>query len=106
MADDIALSYQQIAGCCGALNNAVAQIVPELTQLQNQVHGLLSPEGGLWMDATSPALQHSYDQFNTSLTTAVHNITEFANQFNQISTQMKSMDSQMASSINSSGGKG
>jgi uncharacterized protein YukE len=102
---DIALSYGQISGVSGALNNAVAEIVPQLTSLQNQVHTLLSPEGGLWMDATSPALTQSYDQFNTSLTSAVHNITEFANQFNQIATQMKNMDSQMAGSVNSSGGK-
>jgi uncharacterized protein YukE len=103
---DMALTYQQIQAVSTTLNNAVLQIVPELTSLQSQVHTLLSPEGGLWMDATSPALQQSYDQFNTSLTTAVHNIDNFATEFNQIAAQVRQMDSQMASSISGAGGAG
>jgi hypothetical protein len=99
----MALTYQQIQAVSTTLNNAVMQIVPELTALQAQVHTLLSPEGGLWMDATSPALQQSYDQFNTSLTIAVHNIDDFATEFNQIATQCRQMDSQMASAVSSQG---
>lgn len=82
------------------LNNAVSTIVPQLGTLQAQVAGLLSQDGGLWMTATSPALQNSYQTFNTSLTTAVNGINEFAAQFNSIASQMKSMDSQIANSIN------
>jgi len=97
---DVSLDYGTIQSVASALNNAVATIVPELQGLQSQVDGLLSADGGLWMRATSPALQNAYHQFNTTLTQAVQSINEFATQFNQIASQMQQMDSTMAGQIN------
>jgi uncharacterized protein YukE len=97
---DVDIDYGTIQTVSTALNNAVTNIVPELQSLQSQVDGLLSQDGGLWMNATSPALQNAYHTFNTSLTQAVNGITNFSQQFTGIAGQMKSMDSQMANSIN------
>lgn len=97
---DVNISYEAVKGVTAQLNNAVTNIVPQLTTLQTQVNAMLSQDGSLWMNATSPALQNSYQQFNTSLTQAVNGINDFANQFNSIIGQMQSMDSQMANSIN------
>ena len=101
---DVEIDYGTIQTVTGALNNAVTTIVPELQGLQSQVDGLLSQDGGLWMNATSPALQNAYHTFNTSLTQAVNGITNFAQQFTSIAGQMNNMDTQMANSINNPSG--
>ncbi len=100
---DVALDYGMIQGVSNALNSAVSTIVPQLTTLKSQVDAMLSQDGGLWMNATSPALQSAYQTFNTSLTAAVNGINDFATQFNSIAGQMRSIDSQMANSINHPG---
>jgi hypothetical protein len=96
---DVAIDYATIQTVCGALNNAVTNIVPELTSLQTQVDGLLQQDGGLWLSQTSPALQTSYHTFSSSLTNPVNGITNFAQQFSSIGSQMKDMDTQMANSV-------
>jgi len=98
---DVAIDYGTTQSVASALNGAVATIVPQLQSLQSQVNALLSQDGGLWMNATSPALQNAYATFNNSLTQAVNGINNFATQFNGIAGQMQSMDTQMASSITS-----
>jgi uncharacterized protein YukE len=100
---DVELDYGTIQTVSTTLNNAVATIVPELQQLQSQVDGLLSQDGGLWMNATSPALQNAYHTFNASLTQAVNGINNFSQQFTSIAGQMKNMDTSMANSINNPG---
>jgi uncharacterized protein YukE len=97
---DVNISYDAVQGVSSQLNNAVNNIVPQLQNLQNQVNGMLSQGGSLWMNQTSPALQNSYQQFNTSLNQAVNGINDFATQFTSITGQMQSMDQQMANSIN------
>ena len=100
---DVSLDYGTIDAVSTELKNAVANIVPQLQALQARVDGLLAKDGGLWLNATSPALQNAYHTFNTSLTNAVNSINDFATQFTGIAGQMKSMDSQMANQINNPG---
>lgn len=102
MAMDMDVTYDNITSVDTILNNAVATIVPQLTALQNQVQALLAPDGGLWLQQSSPALWSAYQQFNTSLTNGIQDINQFATQFNGIATSLQQMDTQLAQSITSS----
>jgi hypothetical protein len=51
------------------------------------------------LSQTSPKLRDSYANFNTSVTQAVNNITEFAKQFQQIGDSVTNLDSQIAGGI-------
>ena len=99
---DIAIDYTEIQQCSATLTSAVQNIVPQLQNLQSRVNQLLSPDGGLYMVNTSPALQNAYQKFNTQVTQAVNAIDEFAKQFNSIASGMKSTDVNMASQVNKS----
>lgn len=100
---DVEVDYQMIQSVATQLNNAVTTIVPQLTTLKTTVDGMLTQDGGLWMNSTSPALQAQYESFNTNLTNAVDSINQFATQFTQISNQVQQMDTQFATSINGNG---
>jgi uncharacterized protein YukE len=97
---DVSIDYQTIASVAAILNNAVANIIPQLQALKSQVDGLLTQDGGLWLDKSSPALQASYKTFNDSLTQAVNGISNFAQQFTQIAGQLQNLDTNMANNIN------
>jgi uncharacterized protein YukE len=89
---------EQVNSTAAKLNNAVnSTLVPQLSELQREVEALLGD--GLKLAQTSPRLSESYANFNTSVTQAVNNITEFAKQFQQIAHSVQDLDSQIASSI-------
>ncbi|MCK9894402.1 hypothetical protein [Frankia sp. AgB32] len=94
---DITIDYEQVNGVATQLNAAVAETVPKLTALQSAVTGLLTNGGGLWLVRSSPTLQQQYTDFNTSVTSAVNNITSFAHQFNNIVSQLQAMDAAISS---------
>ncbi|WP_217205969.1 hypothetical protein [Streptomyces sp. AC550_RSS872] len=89
---------EQVNSTAAKLNNAVnSTLVPQLSELQREVETLLGD--GLKLAQTSPRLSESYANFNTSVTQAVNNITEFAKQFQQIAKSVQDLDSQIASSM-------
>lgn len=89
---------EAINATAAKLNNAVSStLVPQLTDLQREVEALLSD--GLRLQKSSPKLRESYVNFNTSVTQAVNNITEFAKQFQSIGTGVNDFDSQVAGSV-------
>ncbi len=89
---------EQVNTCANSLNHAVSgTLVPELSKLQKEVEALLGD--GLVLSQTSPKLQESYASFNTSVTSAVNNITEFAKQFQQIAQAVRDLDGQIAGGI-------
>jgi uncharacterized protein YukE len=98
--NNVQLEYGQIDTVSSQLNNAVQNINPQLLTLKNSVDNLLSD--GLFLQQTSPAMQHAYEQFTTQLQQIVQKIGDFANQFAGIKTQIEDMDKQMAASINGS----
>lgn len=102
MAMDMDVTYDNITAVDAILNNAVTTIVPQLTTLQNQVQALLAPDGGLWLQKSSPALWLAYQQFNTALTNGITDINQFAAQFKGIAASLQQMDTQLAQSITSS----
>lgn len=98
---NITVDYEKVNTVSTALNNAVLTTVPRLTTLQNQVTQLLTSDGGLWLQKSSPTLSAQYVEFNTSVTSAVENIKSFAQQFQNIVAQLRAMDDAITSSSGS-----
>jgi uncharacterized protein YukE len=95
---DAHIDEAQINAVAAKLNNAVnSSLVPQLSDLQREVEALLSE--GLKLAQTSPRMRESYANFNTSVTQAVNNITEFAKQFQQIAHSVMDLDKQIANSM-------
>lgn len=89
---NITIDYTKVTTVANSLNAAVLETVPKLTSLQTAVTTLLTSDGGLWLQKSSPVLSQQYTDFNTSVTSAVNNITSFAQQFNNIISQLQAMD--------------
>ncbi|WP_369166839.1 hypothetical protein AB5J49_02620 [Streptomyces sp. R28] len=88
----------RIDATAAKLNNAVSStLVPQLQHVQHEVEALLGD--GLVLAQTSPKLRESYANFNTSVTQAVNNITEFAKQFQQIGHASEDFDGSIAGGI-------
>ncbi|KPI11135.1 hypothetical protein OK074_2962 [Actinobacteria bacterium OK074] len=98
---EINVNEEEVANVGSQLRSAVTStIVPELNTLKGDVNTLL--EGGLLLPRSSPQLQTSYESFNTSLTQAVDNITQFANQFDAIVKAVQDLDTEVSSKIGQS----
>nr|MDT0663792.1 hypothetical protein [Micromonospora sp. DSM 115978] len=95
---NISIDYERVNVVATALNGAVTETVPKLTSLQSAVTALLTSDGGLWLQQSSPVLSTQYTEFNTSITSAVNNITSFAQQFNNIVAQLEAMDTAISTS--------
>jgi hypothetical protein len=89
---NVTIDYGKVDTVAANLNRVVSETLPKLTSLQSAVTHLLTGSGGLWLKQSSPVLSSQYQEFNTSVTSAVQNITSFANQFNNIVAQVKAMD--------------
>jgi hypothetical protein len=98
--NNVQLQYGQIDSISAQLDNAVQNINPQLLTLKNSVDTLLND--GLYLQQTSPAMQHAYEQFTTQLQQIVTKIGDFAKQFKDIKTQIEDMDQTMAAQINGS----
>jgi hypothetical protein len=98
---NITVDYEKVNLVSTALNTAVSTTVPRLTSLQSAVTQLLTSDGGLWLQKSSPTLSTQYTEFNSSVTAAVNNITSFAQQFQNIVAQLKAMDDAITSSSGS-----
>jgi uncharacterized protein YukE len=96
---DIKLDYGTIQTVSGKLNSAEQNISPQLADLHTSVDGLLGQDGGLWMNKTSPALQSTYEQFNTNIMLAMNSINNFADMFRGIATSTQQYDSDSANQI-------
>ncbi|MFF4749205.1 WXG100 family type VII secretion target [Streptomyces sp. NPDC002514] len=99
--NNVQLQYGQIESVSTRLQHAVTTINPQLMDLKSSVDTLLTD--GLWLQQTSPAMQHAYEQFTGQLTQIVAKIEDFAKQFNAIKTQIDDMDQTMAAQIRGDG---
>ncbi|MFI7079312.1 MULTISPECIES: hypothetical protein [unclassified Micromonospora] len=99
---NITVDFERVKTVNDQLNLAVTQTVPRLEDLRNAVSQLLTSDGGLWLQRSSPTLSGQYQTFNTELTSAIENIRSFAQQFHNITVQLRTMDDQISTS--SSGG--
>ncbi|KUN18371.1 MAG: hypothetical protein HOV82_19865 [Streptomyces sp.] len=99
--NNVQLQYGQIETVSTQLTHAVTTINPQLMQLKGSVDNLLND--GLFLQQTSPAMQHAYEQFTVQLTQIVTKIEDFAKQFTAIKTQIDDMDRTMAAQIKGNG---
>ncbi|WP_433528459.1 hypothetical protein ACQPYA_19115 [Micromonospora sp. CA-263727] len=95
---NITVDFGRVQTVNDQLNLAVTQTVPRLEDLLAAVSQLLTSDGGLWLQKSSPTLSGQYQTFNTELTAAIENIRSFAQQFHNITVQLRTMDEQITSS--------
>jgi hypothetical protein len=98
---NINVEYDAISTAATALQIANADIAPRIVTLQGQVATLLTPDGGMWMDFTSPAIAEQYNNFNSQATAIVANMLSFGQLLNQLAQSLSGMDFQTASQIDS-----
>jgi phage-related protein len=99
---NITVDYAKVDSVSANLNSVVANTLPRLTALQSAVTQLLTSDGGLWLQQSSPTLSTQYTEFNTSVSAAVQNITSFAQQFQNIVAQLRAMDQAITQSSSGS----
>jgi len=97
---DLAVEYDSILTVSGLLKGAETSIAPQISALHSQVDALLTQDGGLWLNSSSPAMQQQYETFNTQAQNCVDSIGSFATMFQQLAASLQSMDTSMAYSIN------
>ncbi|MBT0772309.1 hypothetical protein KIH74_25415 [Kineosporia sp. J2-2] len=100
---DMKVVYDDVATVSTKLHQVTTDTLPRLTAMQNSVNNLLTDGGGLWLISSSPVLEQKYNDFNTSITQAVNSIPQWANQFDNIVSQLKSLDASIVESANSNG---
>ncbi|MDT0462966.1 hypothetical protein [Streptomyces gibsoniae] len=100
----INLDYDKIDGVVGQLNTAHDQVVPLLTNLRTQVNNLV--DDGMVFQQSSETIRNTYNQFDTSLASAVKGITEFSDMFNNIKTNAQAFDKSISDGLTKSDGKG
>ena len=99
---DINVVYDEVAAVASKLNQVASDTVPKLAQIDQRVTQLLSQGGGLWLLQSSPVLNDKYKAFNDSVTKAVSSIPQWAQQFNNIVSQLQDLDRQIVDSANKS----
>ncbi|MEX5637207.1 WXG100 family type VII secretion target [Parafrankia sp. FMc2] len=102
---DIKVDYSQVTTVASRLTTEGGEIKTTLTRLQGQVTELLTGTGGLWLQQSSPVMSAQYTEFNASLTAAIENLGKFAESFNMIANNLRTMDSQLAAPPPAGGGK-
>jgi hypothetical protein len=101
MPANININYDEISTVGTALTNAATNTIgPQATTLNNQVAALLAPDGGLWLQKSSPALYSQWQTFYTSLQNGVAELTQFSQQFAGIVAGLQQMDTDLSTSIN------
>jgi len=99
----IRISYDEVVTVSTLLRQVTNEIVPRLVDMQEGVANLLTPGGGLWLIKSSDVLEDKYDQFNAAITEAVESIPLWADQFDNIVSQLQSMDEQIVEAANADG---
>lgn len=89
---EVNVDYALINTVAGRLTSEGAEIAGVLTNLQTSVTELLTSQGGLWLQHSSPVMSTQYTEFTTSLTKAVSNLESFASSFSMIAKNLSEMD--------------
>jgi WXG100 family type VII secretion target len=90
------VDYAQVNAVAARLTSEGGDIARELGTLQTNVTSLLTSQGGLWLQQSSPVMSSQYQEFNASLTKAINELATFASSFNQIAKNLADMDTQLA----------
>jgi len=93
---EVNVDYNQVSAVAAKLTSEGADIASELGVLQTTVTDLLTSQGGLWLQQSSPVMSTQYTEFNTSLTNAINQLAQFAASFNGIVKNLTDLDSGLA----------
>jgi len=96
---DMAIDYEIVTGVYQMLSNAATEISPQIDNMRTRVTGLLTQDGGLWMDSTSPAIVSVYQNFDQSAINMVKSIASFGSTFSQLVSDLQTMDQSNAKQI-------
>lgn len=93
---EVNVDYTAVNTVAGNLTSEGHEIALELGTLQTQVAELLTSQGGLWLQQSSPVMSTQYAEFNSSLTKAINELNTFAQSFNMIAKNLNDMDNSLA----------
>ena len=93
---EVNVDYAQVNAVAARLTSEGGEIAQELATLQTNVTELLTSQGGLWLQQSSPVMSTQYVEFNTSLTKAINELNTFAQSFNMIAKNLQDMDQQLS----------
>ncbi|MFG1610035.1 hypothetical protein [Actinoplanes sp. NPDC049265] len=100
---EVNVDYKMVDDVAAKLTSEGTDIVNELRILQTTVTSLLTSQGGLWLQQSSPVMSDQYIQFNTSLSNAIGQISSFAASFQQIVKNLTDLDTGLAKPAPSGG---
>ncbi|MER5796030.1 hypothetical protein ABT404_49230 [Streptomyces hyaluromycini] len=100
----INLDYEKIDGVTSQLKSAHEQIVPLLTNLRTQVNALV--DDGMVFQQSSDTIRDTYNQFDTSLASAVKGINDFSDMFTSIKSNAQQFDQSISDSLHGKGDSG
>lgn len=95
---NVSVDYAAVSAVAAQLVNIATQVATTLTQARTQVSNLVTSQD-LHLDATSPALNTAYQNFDTMLQKNIEGIKGFSDQFNAIVKQFQAMDEAMRNSL-------
>ncbi|WP_432827252.1 WXG100 family type VII secretion target [Dactylosporangium sp. CA-092794] len=93
---EVNVDYAQVNSVAARLTSEGSEIASELGTLQTNVTDLLTSQGGLWLQQSSPVMSSQYVEFNTSLSKAINELSTFAQSFNLIVKNLTDMDDQLS----------
>ncbi|BCY15454.1 WXG100 family type VII secretion target [Actinoplanes sp. L3-i22] len=93
---EVNVDYTAVNTVATRLTTEGGEIAAELGRLQTQVTELLTSQGGLWLQQSSPVMATQYTEFNTSLTKAINELNTFAQSFNMIAKNLSDMDTSLS----------
>lgn len=93
---EVNVDYAQVNAVASRLTTEGGEIAQDLATLQTNVTDLLTSQGGLWLQQSSPVMSSQYQEFNASLTKAINELSTFAQSFNMIAKNLQDMDTQLA----------
>jgi hypothetical protein len=96
--DGINLDYGKIIEVTTLMTNAHEQIVPTIENLRTRVNNLV--DDGMVFQQSSEVIRNTYNNFDTSLKSAVKGIQDFADMFNSIKKNAEEFDAGIKNSLN------
>lgn len=97
---EVNVDYDQVSSVASRLKSEGAEIIQELKNLQANVTELLTSQGGLWLQQSSPVMSAQYTEFNQSLSNAITNLGTFGDSFNGIVDNLRELDTSLAKPAN------
>ncbi|GLY28860.1 hypothetical protein [Kineosporia sp. NBRC 101731] len=97
MPADVEVDPEAVKMVVTAMNSRKDEIISDLNILHTAVATMLTIDGGLWMNESSPVMSTSFQAFSNNLSEAISNIKNFADSFGSTVENLLMMDHGYAS---------